>query len=103
MRSRYSAYARHLADFIIDTTHPSNPNTLPDRLSWAAEILAFTHNTRFERLEILEFRDGDPIAYVRFTAYLSQGGADVSFTEDSRFEKLGGRWLYRYGKPYGRQ
>lgn len=98
MRSRYAAYAKHLAHYIIDTTHPSNPSAWADTIAWTAEILAFTQSTKFERLEILEFTDGEKVAYVRFKAHLHQGGADVSFVEISRFEKSAGRWLYREGR-----
>lgn len=97
MRSRYSAYAMQHSGYIIETTHPLNPSVVSDLLAWAAEILAFAKSTHFERLEILEFQDGDHVAYVSFTAYLKQGGSDVSFTETSRFEKMGGVWLYREG------
>ncbi len=97
MRSRYSAYARNLAAYIISTTHPRNPRAMADELAWATEILAFSTTTQFERLEIHEFTDGQETAYVQFTAYLSQGEMDASFTERSRFVKLNGRWFYRDG------
>ena len=34
MRSRYSAYARSLVDYIIKTTHPDNPSYKKDRDQW---------------------------------------------------------------------
>ncbi|MDP1835761.1 MAG: YchJ family metal-binding protein [Chlamydiales bacterium] len=100
MRSRYSAYVKHLATYIIDTTHPSNPSAMADLFAWTGEILAFTKSTHFERLEILQFTDGDKVAYVRFKAYMRQGGSDITFIEMSRFEKISGRWLYRDGKIF---
>ncbi len=97
MRSRYSAYAKHLATYIIKTTHPANPRTLSDEFAWATEILAFTANTHFDELVIHDFRDGEKVAYVKFTAHLRQGGGDASFTEESRFEKVSGWWFYHSG------
>ena len=39
MRSRYSAYALHLADYIMQTTHPHNRAYLSDKERWKKEIL----------------------------------------------------------------
>ncbi len=95
MRSRYAAYALHLADYIVATTHPDNPAYSPDSSSWKKEILRFSHNTSFVGLKIVEFIDGAKSAYVTFTAYLKQNGQDATFTEKSHFVKVGGRWFYK--------
>ncbi len=95
MRSRYCAYAMHLADYIMRTSHPACPNYCTDQVKWKKEILYFSQNTVFEGLKILEFIDGEKIAYVTFTAILRQGGKDASFTEKSQFVKENGTWLYR--------
>jgi SEC-C motif-containing protein len=98
MRSRYSAYALGLADYIIVTTHKNNPSYTKDLKSWKKGILEFSQNTLFEGLKIVEFIDGENEAFVIFTAYLKQGDNDVSFTEKSRFLKVGDRWLYESGQ-----
>lgn len=98
MRSRYSAYALELIDYIIKTTHPKN--TPQDRVRWKKELLHFAQNTSFEELTILEFTEEGDRAYVTFFAKLSQNGRDASFMERSQFEKLAGRWLY-LGKQGG--
>lgn len=95
MRSRYTAYFFHLADYIIETTHPQNPNFHPDKDLWKKEILYFSKNTQFEGLKINKFEEKDMEAFVTFTAYLKQSGRDCTFTERSQFEKVNGRWLYR--------
>ena len=103
MRSRYSAYALRLADYIIDTTHPMNPHYVADnRKAWKEEIMTFARLTHFVKLEIVEFIDGDEKAFVTFNAHLKQAGKDVSFSEKSSFEKVGKKWLYRDGetKPF---
>ena len=96
MRSRYSAYASQMVDYILKTTHPSHPNFQNLDL-WKNEISLFCQSTQFNGLEILEFIDGDLEAYVTFRAVLSQNGTDTSFTEKSLFEKLNDRWLYVSG------
>ena len=97
MRSRYSAFVLELADYIIQTTHPTNPAYQKDAKAWKEEILAFCRDMRFVGLEIKEFIDGPNVAFVTFTAQLKQGEADASFTERSRFIKENGRWLYQSG------
>ncbi len=90
MRSRYSAYALGLVDYIIATTHPQNPNYQQDKQKWRREILAFSQGTRFLGLEILEAK-GDTVT---FRAIL-EGGA--SFTEKSRFQQVEESWFYLSG------
>ena len=89
MRSRYAAYALGLADYILQTTHPQNP-----QIFTRDQILSFCRITTFVGLDILSFEDGENIAYVTFTAHLQQEGKDASFTEKSLFEKVEGKWLY---------
>jgi len=97
MRSRYSAFALKLSDYIIETTHPENPARQGDLNAWRKELKEFSNHTRFVLLEINEFLDGENQAFVTFTANLHQNDEDLSFTEKSTFEKLGDRWLYRDG------
>ena len=102
MRSRYSAYALVLADYIIKTTHPLNPAYSLDP-EWKKQILEFCRSTIFEDLQILEFIPGEKEAFVTFRAILKQKNKDVSFsetsfTETSFFIKENGRWFYRNGE-----
>jgi SEC-C motif domain protein len=97
MRSRYAAYALGLAQYIIDTTHPNNSSYSLPLEQWRKEILAFSKNTQFVGLSIVEHSGGASEGSVTFYADLRQGGKDVSFTEKSRFEKLDGKWLYESG------
>ncbi len=93
MRSRYSAYALHLADYIINTTHPDNPDFSSARKEWEESILEFCRHTRFLGLKITEFIDGESEAFVTFEATLSGG----VLKEKSRFLKVEGKWLYESG------
>jgi SEC-C motif domain protein len=95
MRSRYSAYALCLPDYIIHTTHRENPHYNPHTQKWAQEISEFSRNTEFKDLEILDCQENASLATVTFVAHLVQNNKDVSFTEKSFFEKIDGKWLYR--------
>ena len=97
MRSRYAAYSLKLADYIMDTTHASNPSYDKNRDKWKEDILQFCRDTKFEGLQIVEFTEGLENAYVTFTAILKNGNRDISFTEKSRFVKENDRWLYHSG------
>jgi len=94
MRSRYSAYALDLPDYIIETTHPDHPQFSGDLDVWRQDIRRFSEATRFERLEIIDSSD----RAVTFRAHLTQGGQDASFTEKSLFETCDGRWFYKSGQ-----
>jgi SEC-C motif domain protein len=98
MRSRYSGYALKLADYIIQTTHPDNSAFSSVTEQWRQEIQKRYKNTDFYGLKILEFIDGEDVAFVTFTAHLRQKNRDISFTEKSRFLKIGNQWLYESGE-----
>ena len=98
MRSRYSAYALCLPEYIIHTTHLDNPQYNHDIKKWYREIFNFCVNTEFKNLEILNFQEKKSFAAVTFSAYLIRNNQDVSFTEKSDFEKVKGKWLYYRGQ-----
>jgi len=93
MRSRYSAFALGLVDYIMATTHPNNPDYTDDKECWRESILDFSQNTQFLGLKILEFMDGEEEAFVTFEAQLDGG----ILKEKSRFLKVEGKWLYESG------
>lgn len=98
MRSRYSAYALGLADYIIKTTHRQNSDYLDNHKLWKEQILSFCKSTQFVNLTILEFIDGTEEAFVTFHAELKQNAYDTSFQEKSRFMKENQQWKYVSGK-----
>ena len=98
MRSRFSAYALNLPEYIIATTHPENPHFSNDHVSWKKSISQFSRSCSFKGLEILDFKEEQPFAEVVFTAYITRGDSDCTFTEKSLFELLSGRWLYLSGQ-----
>ncbi len=97
MRSRYSAYALGNAPYILQTTHPQNPECRTPLDQRKKQIEAFCKATHFEDLEILDSAEKDDSATVTFHAHLSQNGKDVSFVEKSQFAKVHDRWFYLEG------
>ncbi|MBI3236148.1 MAG: hypothetical protein HYZ48_00320 [Chlamydiales bacterium] len=94
MRSRYSAYALSLPDYILLTTHPQSPFFSKKISDWLKEIEDFSLNTSFEGLEILDFENQEATATVTFRVHLIQDKTEISFTEKSLFKKEKDRWLY---------
>lgn len=99
MRSRFSAYAAHETDYIIATTHPKSRYQQADKKAWRKELRHYVETTQFLALNVREAHQDDAqgVGEVFFSAILAQQGASSVFTERSRFEKLGGRWLYLDG------
>ena len=77
MKSRFSAFAVLIADYIIFTTHENNSDYISDLKSWNQDIMNFSKNTRFERLEILDFIEGEVESFVTFKATLFQDKTDI--------------------------
>ncbi len=82
----------------MNTTHPEHPEYTTDRTRWRKDLETFSKHTRFDRLKVLEFVDGEDVAIVSFTAYLRQADKDASFTEKSTFAKVDGKWFYKSGE-----
>ncbi len=98
MRSRFSAFALCIPDYIIHTTHPGSPEYSNDRTKWKRSISSFSQETNFEGLEIIDFQERGNVAVVTFIAHILQKKRDESFTEKSFFEKIRGKWYYRSGQ-----
>ena len=90
MRSRYSAYARGLRDYLLATWHAS---TRPVELELEEHPSA---RLRWLGLEVLEHhRDDADHARVRFVARFRIGGQPAQrMRELSRFVREAGRWFY---------
>ncbi len=90
MRSRYSAYARGLRDYLLATWHP---DTRPDALELDDAPGA---PLRWLGLDVLEHqRDDADHARVRFVARFRIGGRSAQrLRELSRFVREDGRWFY---------
>jgi SEC-C motif-containing protein len=93
MKSRYSAYAFSQLKYIEKTTYQIKEN-LED---FRRQVLAFSQNTDFKGLKILNFSDEGDKAFVTFHAQLSSSKQDLSFTEKSSFIKENDTWYYVEG------
>ncbi|MGH8446946.1 MAG: YchJ family protein, partial [Solimonas sp.] len=87
MRSRYSAYALHLRDYLLATwgaeTRPS------------AASLDFDPATKWLGLKIVRSVAAGDTATVEFVARSRHGGGSAQrLHEISRFRRLEGRWYY---------
>jgi SEC-C motif-containing protein len=89
MKSRYSAFAIGKIDYIIKT---STFQTDYD------DLKSFSDACEFQKLEILEFCDGNSEAFVTFRATIFCQEQDNSFVEKSKFIKQGNIWLYESGE-----
>lgn len=98
MKSRYSAYSFGVLKYIIKTTHKENSDYKENLQLWGDEIEDFCKNTDFIKLEIIDFVDGEEVAFVTFKANLSSHGEDISFIEKSKFYKVLNSWLYHSGE-----
>jgi SEC-C motif domain protein len=95
MRSRYTAYALGLVDYVIDTTHPDHPAWNADRATWGAELETWCNEADFIGLTVHGSGEEADTGWVSFTADYNNEGRKGALAELSRFERIDGRWLYR--------
>lgn len=86
MRSRYSAFALGLRDYLLLTWHPS---TRPD--------LELDDNPKWVQLQILNCSQHQDHGGVHFRAFYQLKGELQIMEERSRFVREGGRWFYLDG------
>ena len=70
MRSRYSAYTRSAAGYILETIHPDKREGHSEK-----SILKWANDADWLGLEILDVQDGGAHEYTRSTPVRSTGGA----------------------------
>ncbi len=88
MRSRYSAFALNLTDYLLASWHAS---TRP-------ASLAADDQTRWVRLEIMESEAAGAQGRVHFRATFREGRRWAVLEEASRFLREEGRWYYQDGE-----
>lgn len=94
MRSRYSAYALGLGDYLMQTWHVS---TRPESMDLSAE----TRNGKWIGLAVKASHEADNKAEVEFVArYKPHAGPASRLHERSRFVKECGQWFYVDGDLY---
>ncbi|KUL42279.1 hypothetical protein ADL15_01730 [Actinoplanes awajinensis subsp. mycoplanecinus] len=88
MRSRFSAFALDLSDYVLHSWHPEHR---PPELESDPAL-------RWVRLEVLESTGGglfDAEGFVEFRAHYRDGGTPGVMTERSTFVRHDGRWVYQ--------
>ncbi|MCX9155286.1 YchJ family metal-binding protein [Niveibacterium sp. 24ML] len=86
MRSRYSAFALGLADYLLSSWAPA---TRPTELD-----LDESPKPKWIGLEVCAHHSNGDEARVEFIARFKVGGRAGRLHETSRFERIDGRWLY---------
>jgi SEC-C motif domain protein len=99
MRSRYVAYSLGDVAYVQRTTHSQSPHREANLTAWTARLREFCEQTRFLGLRVLSAETTGEQGVVRFWVSLQRGADDVSFGEESRFVREGGRWVYLAGRP----
>jgi SEC-C motif-containing protein len=90
MRSRYSAYAIHNADYLMETTYISERKYYSK-----SEILRWAVSNKWQKLEILSFSENT----VEFKAYfLDSDNKPQTHYEFSTFKFENDAWYYVDGK-----
>lgn len=88
MRSRYSAYALHLIDYLVETTHPTKRHLYKKN-----EIENWATSNQWLKLEICKAHKDR----VEFKAYYQNGAVTYIHHEDSLFKKEHRIWYYLEG------
>ena len=92
MRSRYSAFALGLSDYLMRTLAKDHADKNADPNEF------IQRGVRYMGLKILETRTDGDIGHVTFHARLFRSGMNRSFTEASVFVKENGAWRYASGE-----
>jgi SEC-C motif-containing protein len=86
MKSRYSAYATHHVDYLLETTHVSQRN-----LYSKSEILLWATANQWQKLEIISATENT----VEFKAYFKdENNVNQVHHEFSTFKQENGSWFY---------
>ncbi|UNH37589.1 YchJ family protein [Moellerella wisconsensis] len=93
MRSRYSAYVTHNADYLLQTWHPECHAE-----QWQDELINGFAHTQWLGLRVISSSHdkNSDLAYVEFSACFIDEKADHKqlIHEHSRFVRVGQQWLY---------
>lgn len=96
MRSRYTAYALKLVDYLVETTHPDKLKS-----SYRRKLVATINDIKWTKLVIVKTSAGgveDKAGKVKFEASYIEQGEEGVLEEHSRFRKIANRWYYYDGK-----
>ena len=112
LRARYTAHKYGLSSFIIDSSHPKNPDYIYHMVEakatknsgtkrWQRDILAMSNTYQFKGLEIVDVSTEGDVSNVIFRTLLqenSEEGNYIPIEENAVFLRAGGRWMYQDGE-----
>jgi SEC-C motif-containing protein len=97
MRSRYSAYAEHAVDYIVDTCVREEGRQLID----VKQTRDWSEQSKWLGLKILSVTKGgaeDDEGTVEFEAVYERNGLRDVHHERGQFKKIDGQWFYADGE-----
>jgi SEC-C motif-containing protein len=99
MRSRYTAFALGLGEYLVDTLASSHPDRDLPREALVTKLSGVKDRQRFLGLRIVRAEGNE----VLFDARIFERGEDRSFAELSTFVRDDGRWAYASGRAVTRE
>lgn len=112
LRARYTAHKYGLPSFIIDSSHPKNPDYIYHMVEakatknsgtrrWTRDILAMSNTYHFKGLEVVDVSTEGDVSNVIFRTLLQENNDEANYIpieENAVFLRAGGRWLYQDGE-----
>ncbi len=96
MRSRYTAFAVGMSDYLFNTTHPDHRQELSIEL--LNEQISMTTWNSLEIVDTEQGQEGDKEGQVSFIASFSSEEGDAQLHETSRFIRDNDHWYYVDGE-----
>lgn len=97
MRSRYSAFALGLGEYLVETLAAEHADRAVPRAELVRALSAAKEKQRFLGLRIVHEAHDEKRGEVLFVARVYVRGEDQSFAELSEFVREEGRWRYAGG------
>jgi uncharacterized protein YchJ len=112
LKARYSAYKYGLSHYVIESSHPKNPDYIkfiqeaqakkrPGSKRWERVILDMTKKFNFMGLDIVNIDTRGDTSNIIFRTLLQEKEEESTFMaieERATFLKVAGRWLYLEGE-----
>jgi SEC-C motif domain protein len=112
LRARYTAHKYGLTQYIIESSHPKNPDFIyhmeeskatrnSGTKRWKRDIMTMTELYSFEGIEVVDVKTEGDVSSIIFRTLLQEHNEDANYVpveENAVFLRAGGRWLYHDGE-----
>lgn len=112
LRARYTAHKYALPQYVIESSHPKNPDYIyhmeeakatknSGTRRWSRDITAMSTLYSFEGIEIVDVNTEGDVCNIIFRTLLREKDDAANFIpveENAVFLRTGGRWLYQDGE-----